>query len=140
MVDELIGQITGQLGIDAGTAEKGVGSILAAVQSQASDADASDLMSKLPGAEALIEKVTSAQGGGGGGGLVGGLMSKAAGMLGQSGGGDLMGMLSQFSGSGVSLDEIKSMAPTVLGFAREKAGDDLVNKILGQIPALKSLL
>ncbi|MEM8785847.1 MAG: DUF2780 domain-containing protein, partial [Pseudomonadota bacterium] len=119
---------------------KGVGSILAAVQSQASDADASDLMSKLPGAEALIEKVTSAQGGGGGGGLVGGLMSKAAGMLGQSGGGDLMGMLSQFSGSGVSLDEIKSMAPTVLGFAREKAGDDLVNKILGQIPALKSLL
>lgn len=132
---ELIDQITKSLGIDEQTATSVTGGLLGAIKKEGDPNLVSQLFQKLPGAEALVGQAA----GGGGGGMLGGLMGsigKATGMdLGGAAG--LAGLLSK---SGLKSDQIGSLVTMFLSFLKSKAGAELVEKVVAQVPALKQLV
>jgi len=140
-MDELISRLVENVGLDAATAERVVGIILNMFQSNASGDSLSELMAAFPGAEGLMSQVSDGGAGASesaGGGL-GGLISGALGAMGGDSGG-LMETVGKLQAEGLSMDQAKSAGSEILGFAREKAGDDAVNNVLESIPALKNLL
>ncbi|MFR0656759.1 DUF2267 domain-containing protein, partial [Pantoea sp. SIMBA_079] len=70
-MEELIARITSKVGIDAATAEKAVGMILAFLQKEGPEAEVQKLLAAFPGAEEAISQV---KGGGFLSGLMGGVM------------------------------------------------------------------
>ncbi len=66
-MEELIARITSKVGIDAATAEKAVGMILAFLQKEGPEAEVQKLLAAFPGAEEAISQVK-------GGGFLSGLM------------------------------------------------------------------
>jgi predicted lipid-binding transport protein (Tim44 family) len=134
MIDELIGQVTSQLGLGEGQAQTGVGVIFALLEKFGDNEAVKPLLDAIPGAAALAGAQRGAiEGGGGGlGGLIGGLLGGKA--------GDLAGAMSALQGANISMDQGKGIAATVMDFAREKAGSDIVEKALASAPALKQFL
>lgn len=139
MIEELITMVAEKLGIDQGMAEKGVGTLLSLLKDQAGDAPAlGELFGAIGGAEALADQFP--QGGtDSGGGLMGGLMGKAADMLG-GGAGDAMDALAAFQSTGLSMDQAKDMMPVVKGFMTENVGEDTLRQLMESVPALQGLL
>ena len=138
-MDQLISRVVSQLGIDQDLASKAIGAILKLLQDQGDSGAVGTLLAKLPGAQDLL---ASAGGGGessGGGGLLGGLTGAVGGALG-GGGGGLLGSLGALAESGVDMDQVKSIAPMFMDFAKEHAGDELVDQAVGSVPGLSELL
>ena len=63
-MDELIGRLVADVGIDRTTAEKAVGIILDFLVKEGPADKVQPLLAKLPGAEALMQKAASEGGGG----------------------------------------------------------------------------
>ena len=116
-MEELIARITSKVGIDAATAEKAVGMILAFLQTEGPAAEVLKLLAAFPGAEEAIAQVK-------GGGFLSGLM------------GGVMGLGSQLMGAGLGMGEISGVAKETIRFAKEKAGDEPVDAVIGAIPGL----
>lgn len=141
-MEELIKNIVTKVGIDEATANSAVGIILN-MFAQAAPADKmSQLTNAIPGAQDLMAAAPSsdeAAAPAAAGGLLGGLGGMVAGAL---GGGDnpMMAALAQLQGQGLSMDQAKQVGTEVAGFAREKAGDDVVNDLAASIPGLSALL
>jgi hypothetical protein len=142
---EFIAMAAKQFGMDESKVSSLTGGILDVVQSNSNEADFNELKSKVPGLGDLLGSASGGSqggglfGGGGGGGLLGGLASKAASALGGSSGGalDLVGL---FTGSGLNASQGGSFLQMLVGFLKQKAGPAVVEKILAQVPQLKSLL
>jgi hypothetical protein len=115
-MDELIGRLVAETGIDRAAAEKAVGIILDFLVKEGPPDKVQPLLAKLPGAQALIDKADE----GGGMGSMGGVMG--AGM--------------RIMAAGLSMGQVQSVARTVLGYTREKAGEDTVGEIAAAIPGL----
>ncbi|KAB0573601.1 DUF2267 domain-containing protein [Brucella pituitosa] len=116
-MDELIARITSNVGIDAATAQKAVGMILAFLQKEGPADKVQQLLAAFPGAEEAISQVK-------GGGLLSGLM------------GGVMGLGTQLMGAGLGMGEISGVAKETIRFAKEKAGDEPVDAVVGSIPGL----
>ena len=114
-MDELIGRLVADLGIDRATAERAVGIILDFLVKEGPADKVQPLLAKLPGAEALIQKAAS-EGGGGMGGVMG------AGM--------------RLMSAGLSMGQVQSVTRAVIAYTREKAGEDAVGEIVAAIPGL----
>jgi hypothetical protein len=115
-MDELIGRLVADIGIERAAAEKAVGIILEFLVKEGPADKVQPLLAKLPGAEALIATAASESGGG----MMGGVMG--AGM--------------QMMSAGLSMGQVQSVARAVLAFAREKVGEDAVGEIVAAIPGL----
>ncbi len=100
-MEELIARITSKVGIDAATAEKAVGMILAFLQKEGPEAEVQKLLAAFPGAEDAISQVK-------GGGFLSGLM------------GGVMGLGSQLMGAGLGMGEISGVAKETIRFAKER--------------------
>lgn len=148
-MEELIGRITNAVGIDENLAQTAVGVILGFLNKEGPSDAMGQLMGAIPGAEDLLAQASDATGEGGGGlgglaaglmggsgGGLGGLAGAVGGLMGGSGGG-LMAAASELMGAGLEMDQIQGVAQEVVGFAREKAGDDVVNQIVSQIPGME---
>lgn len=149
-MDELIGRITAAVGIDESTAQTAIGVILGFLNKEGPSDAVSQLLSAIPGAEDMLANLGDAGGddseggglggalggllGGSGGGL-GGLAGAVGGLMGGSGGG-LMAAASELMGAGLDMDQIQGTTQEIVGFAREKAGDDVVSQIMAQIPGM----
>jgi hypothetical protein len=118
-MDELIGRLVADIGIDRVAAEKAVGIILDFLVKEGPAEKVQPLLAKLPGAEALAQKA-AAEDGGGLGGAMGGVMGAG------------MRMMS----AGLSMGQVQSVTRAVIGYTREKAGEDAVGEIVGAIPGL----
>jgi hypothetical protein len=118
-MDELIGRLVADLGIDRATAETAVGIVLDFLAKEAPADKVQLLLAKLPGAEALIQKAAS-QGGGGMGGVMG------AGM--------------RMMGAGLSMGQVQALTRQFIAFAREKVGEDEVGEMVGAIPGLSQFV
>ena len=118
-MDELIGRLVADTGIDRAAAEKAVGIILDFLVKEGPADKVQPLLAKLPGAEALMQKVAS-EGDGGLGGLMGGVMGAG------------MKMMS----AGLSMGQVQSVTRAVIAYTREKAGEDAVGEIVAAIPGL----
>jgi hypothetical protein len=114
-MDELIGRLVADIGIDRAAAEKAVGIILAFLVKEGPADKVQPLLAKLPGADALVQKAASE-----GGGMMGGVMG--AGM--------------QMMSAGLSMGQVQSVTREVIAYTREKAGEDAVGEIVAAIPGL----
>ena len=114
-MDELIGRLVAETGVGRAAAEKAVGIILGFLVKEGPPDKVQPLLAKLPGAQALIDKVDD-----GGAGSMGGVMG--AGM--------------RIMAAGLSMGQVQNLARTVLAYTREKAGADTVGQIAAAIPGL----
>jgi hypothetical protein len=122
-MDELIGRLVADIGIDRAAAEKAVGIILDFLVKEGSADKVQPVLAKLPGADALMQKA-AAEGNGGLGGDMGGVMGAG------------MRMMS----TGLSMSQVQSVSRAVLAYAREKAGSDAVGEIVAAIPGLSQFV
>lgn len=119
-MDELIGRLIADIGIDRAAAEQAVGIILDFLVKEGPPDKVQQLLTKLPGAEALAQKAASENSGG--------LMSGAM--------GGVMGAGMRMMSAGLSMGQVQSVTRAVIAYTREKAGEDAVGEIVGAIPGL----
>jgi hypothetical protein len=117
-MDELIGRLVADIGIDRAAAETAVGIIFNFLVKEGPPDKVKPLLAKLPGAEALMAKAASE--GGGLGGLMGGVMGAGMKMM----------------AAGLSMGQVQSVTRAVIAYAREKVGEDAVGEIVAAIPGL----
>jgi len=112
-MEELIGRLVSDVGVDRTAAETAVGIILDFLGKEGPADKIQLLIAKLPGAEELQRKAASAGGSG-----MGGVMGAGMSMIGQ-----VQGVTRQF-----------------IAFAREKVGEDAVGEIVAAIPGLSQFV
>lgn len=146
-MEELIGRITDAVGIDEETAQTAIGVILGFLNKEGPSDAVSQLLEAIPGAQEMLAGLSDAGSGAGGlsgalGGLMGGSGGGLGGLAGTLGGlmggqtGGLMAAASELMGAGLDMGQIQGVTQEVVGFAREKAGDDVVSQIVEQIPGM----
>ena len=126
-MQDLINTITSKFGIDADAAKSGVGTLLSVIKKEGDSGPVSDLFDKMPGANEMAK-----EGDGDGGGILGGIK----GALGMGGGAAGLAGLAAKLGP----DKLKGLASTFVDYAKKVAGEDTVNKVIGSVPGLKSIL
>jgi hypothetical protein len=117
-MDELIGRLVANVGVDRAAAEKAVGIILQFLLKEGPADKVQALIDKLPGATAALQAAPPETNGGGlfGGGVM------AAG--------------SRMMAAGLSMTQVQAVTRETIGYAREKVGEDAVGEIVGAIPGL----
>ena len=135
-LQDFIATASQQLGADQSQVKSATGGLLKMLKDQGDGADVSSLFSKIPGAEALMGSAPKEEAAGGG--MLGGLAGMATSALGGSGGS--AGLLGKLLGSGLDMGKLTSFVPMFFNFAKEKAGGDLVGRLLSKVPDLKSLV
>jgi hypothetical protein len=122
-MNELIDRIADRIGIERPLAEKAVGIILEFLEKEAPPDKVKLLLERLPGATALIEAAQRESSGG----LFGSL-------------GGIMGLGSKLMGAGLDMAQIQAVARELIGYAREKVGDDVMRDIGAAIPGLNQFI
>jgi hypothetical protein len=120
IMDELVGRLVSEVGVERDVAEKAVGIILAFLLKEGPADKVQALLASMPGAESAAQAGEAAGGGFGMGGI--------------------MGVGTQLMSAGLSMDEVQSVARTLLAYAREKAGEDTVGEIVSAIPGLSQFV
>ena len=118
-MDELVGRLVANVGIDRTVAEKSVGIILAFLLKKGPSDKVQALIDQLPGADAAVQAAAS-EGGFGMGGV--------------------MGVGTKLMAAGLSMSQMQGVTREIIGYAREKAGEDTVGEIVGSIPGLAQFI
>jgi len=119
-MDDLIGRLVANVGVDRGAAEKAVGIILDFLRKEGPADKVQALIDKLPGAEALLAK-----------------QSESGGMFSMGG---IMGAGTKMMSAGLSMGQVQGVTRETIAYAREKIGDDAVGEIVGAIPGLSQFV
>jgi hypothetical protein len=114
-MDELVGRLVASVGIDRTVAEKSIGIILAFLLKEGPADKVQALIDQMPGADAAVQAASS-EGGFGMGGV--------------------MGVGTKLMAAGLSMGQMQGVTKEIIGYAREKAGEDTVGEIVGSIPGL----
>jgi hypothetical protein len=117
-MDEFIGRLVNDVGVDRTAAETAIGIILDFLAKEGPADKVQLLVAKLPGAEALQK--AAAAGGSGMGGVMGAGMS----------------MMS----AGLSMGQVQDVTREFIAYAREKVGADAVGEIVDAIPGLSQFV
>jgi hypothetical protein len=120
IMDELVGRLVANVGIDRPAAEKAVGIILGFLRKEGPPERVQALIDGMPGAEALIES-----------------QQADSGMFAMGG---VMGVGTKLMGAGLSMGQVQAVTKEVIAYAREKAGDDAVGEIVAAIPGLSQFV
>ena len=141
-MDQIIKSLSQSLGLPEPAVRAGVGILLNFVKQKSAAAGGAQftaLLGLLPGASELM---TSAPAGGGsaagGGGALGGLLSAAGSLLGGNLG-EAAQAASALQGAGIPLDKAGDLASGFFTEAKSVAGDDAVNAVLKNLPAIASM-
>ena len=132
-MNELIQRVADNVGIDPAIAEKAIGMMLGFLQREAADGPVSRMIEAIPGASELVAQYNG-EGSGGGGGLLGGLLSAVG------AGGGVMALGQQLMSEGLGMGEIGSLAKETIGYAKEKAGADIVDEVVNSVPGLSQFV
>src|SRR5712691_3242088 len=117
-MDELIGRLVANVGVDRAAAEMAVGIILQFLLKEGPADKVQSLIDELPGADAAIRNAPPD--------------SSSGGMF----GGDIMAAGTRMMAAGLSMGQVQAVTRETIGYAREKAGEDAVGEIVGAIPGL----
>jgi hypothetical protein len=117
-MDELIGRLVANVGIDRATATTAVGIILQFLVKEGPADKVQQLIEQLPGAAATIQSAPEDSG--------------SSGMF----GGGIMAAGTRMMAAGLSMGQVQAVTRETIGFAREKLGEDAVGEIVGAIPGL----
>ncbi len=132
-MNELVTRVAENVGIDPATAEKAIGMMLGFLQREAADGPIAKMIEAIPGAEALVAQYNG-EGTGGGGGLLGGLLNAVG------AGGGVMALGQQLMSQGLGMGEITALAKETIGYAKEKAGADVVDEVVASVPGLSQFV
>lgn len=130
-MEELISRIMAAAGVDRDVARNAIGIILGFLDKQGAKDKMQLIFDALPGTKELVDERARA---GSGGGLLGGLAGKMGGTMGA------MAVLNELSSSGLDMKGIQSVAKELVTYAKEKAGDDIVNEVVSQMPGLSQIV
>lgn len=134
-MDELIGRVAAAAGIREDLARQAIGIILKFLERDGPPDAVAQILAALPGASQLMAE----QGGGsGGGGLLGSLAGKLGGSIG--GGMGAMAALNELTNAGLDMGEVQTVTRELVQAARERAGDDVVDRVVASIPGLGQVL
>ena len=128
-MDDLIARITARTGLDAETARKAVGIILAFLRKEGPATEVNALIAAMPAAEQAIADGESASGAGGLIGSLGGMM-----------GGGVMQLGGKLMQIGVEMNQMQSLGKELFAYGREKVGEDTLGPIVGSIPGLQQFV
>ncbi len=117
-MQEIIGRVTAVAGLDETTARKAIAIVLELIKSEAPGEQVNALFSKLQGAEELAAEA------GGSGGLFGAI------------GGSTVAAFSKLTQAGLSTGQMQDAGKELIQYAKEQAGEDLVNDVINSIPGL----
>jgi hypothetical protein len=120
IMDELIGRLVANVGVERSVAEKAVVIILDFLRKEGPTDKVGNLIDGLPGAEALLANQSEA----GGGISIGGIMGAGTKMM----------------AAGLSMGQVQGVTREIIAYAREKIGDDAVGEIVGAIPGLSQFV
>lgn len=137
-MQQIIAQLTAQLGLKKEQIEAGAGAILNLVKEKIPQAEFQQLLGKLPGANDWLAKAqalpaTAQQ-------TASGLLGQASNLLGSLTGnaqGGLAALLSQLEKAGFKADSAMQFVPALLNQIKAAVGPEQLNKLLAQVPALK---
>jgi hypothetical protein len=124
-MDELIARLVADVGIDRATAEKAVGIILEFLVKEGPADKVQPLLTKLPGAEAVMQRAATE--------------SDSAGLMAGAMGG-VMGAGMRMMSAGLSMGQVQSVTRAVIAYTREKAGEDAVGEIVAAVPGLSQFV
>jgi len=130
-MEELINRIMAAAGIDQELATNAVGIILSFLNKEGPEDKMQLIFDALPGAADLVSARESA---GSGGGLLSGLGNMMGGSMGA------MGALSELNSAGLDMGGVQSVVKELVSYAKEKAGDDVVDEVISQIPGLSQVV
>ena len=119
-MDELIGRLVANVGIDRSAAEKAVAIILDFLRKEGPAEKVQALIERLPGAEALLAT-----------------QSESGGMFSMGG---IMGAGTKMMAVGLSMGQVQGVTRETIAYAREKIGDDAVGEIVGAITGLSQFV
>ncbi|NBN78538.1 DUF2267 domain-containing protein [Microvirga tunisiensis] len=128
-MEELVARIMTAAGLGEETARTAIGIILRFLAKDGPQDLVPQIMAALPGAEAIMAEGQQ---------QAGGLFGSIAGMMGGSMG--AMATLNELSNAGLDLEQVKTVAREIVGFAREQAGEEVVNAAIARIPGLNQLV
>jgi hypothetical protein len=122
-MDELVSRIVNNVGIERSVAAKAVGIMLDFFATAGPPEKVQTFLAQLPGATEAIE-AARAEGGGGFFGSMGGIM----------------GVGSRLMSAGLGMGQIQAVSRQVIAYAREKAGDEDIDRIIDSIPGARTFL
>ena len=141
-MDQIIKSLSQSLNLPEPTVRAGVGILLNFVKQKCAasgNAQFTALLGLLPGASELMTSAPAAGSGAtGGGGALGSLISAAGSLLG-GGVGEAAQAASALQGAGIPLDKAAPLASGFFDQAKTVAGDDAVNAVLKNLPAIASM-
>jgi hypothetical protein len=120
-MDELIGRLVANAGVERGAAEKAVAIILDFLRKEGPTDKVQTLIDRLPGAQALLASHPD----------TGGSMFTMGG---------IMGAGTKMMAAGLSMGQVQSVTRETIAYARDKIGDDAVGEIVGAIPGLSQFV
>ena len=127
-MDELVQRVIAAAGLEPETARKAVGLILNFLLKDGPSRQVNAVIETIPGAREAMSGAAAEEDG----------TSVLSGFGGQTGG--LMGLAGELGGLGLSMGEMQTVGRELLGFAREKVGEDTVGEIAAAIPGLHQLM
>lgn len=127
-MEELLARVTAATGLDATKAETAIGHVLAFLQKEGPKEQIEQLLAAIPGGREAV----AGAGDGSSGGMLGSLMGAM--------GGGVMVLGQKLMSEGLSMDQIKTLASELLGYGREKAGEDTMGQIVSSIPGLSQFV
>jgi hypothetical protein len=119
-MDELIDRLVAHVGVDRSVAEKAVGIILDFLLKEGPSDKVQTLVDRLPGADPAVQ---GARVGGDRGSIFSGM-------------GGVMGVGSRLMGTGLEMQQIRSVTGELIAYTRRKASNEAVEEIVGAIPGL----
>lgn len=128
-MDDLIARITEKTGLDAETARKAVGIILAFLRKEGPEKEVNELIAAMPAAEQAMADGEAASG-------AGGLMGSLGGMM----GGGVMQLGGKLMQVGVEMNQMQPLGKELFAYGREKVGEDTLGPIVGSIPGLQQFV
>ena len=132
MIEQFISMATEQLGINQDDAEQATSGILSVLQGQAGEGDFSQMLSKIGGAEELMNKFDTGTNMGQGEGVMGSIMGAVGGLL---GGGEtansMMGMAGLLSQINLDSGQLGGLASMFFDFVKGEAGEGMAQNIMG---------
>ena len=126
-MEELIGRLTRDVGVDADKAREAVRIIFSFLYREGPRERMAELAARIPGAEGYIDTADADD-------------SSTLGGLGGLMGGGAMAVLGKLQGIGLGMGEIQGITQETVNFAREKGGRGLVDEIVNSIPGLSQFV
>ncbi|WP_316858123.1 DUF2267 domain-containing protein [uncultured Cohaesibacter sp.] len=134
-MEQIIARIASAAGISEELAQTAVKVIMNFLAKEA-PSDKMKMLIEALGAEHLMEEGADSSDNSGGG-LLGGLMGAIGGMGGMGG---AMAALNELTSSGLSIDEVKTVATEFVSAAKENADESVVDELLESVPGLSQIL